>query len=133
MEKVEFEYFGVILIVHLNGTIETKDRIITQRNQYSEYTRTIKGKVLSPRCNGKSGYFQVKICNKGLGKNEYVHRLVWMAFNGEIPEGYEIEHKDDDKSNNALSNLELFTRKQNMGKVLNKMTRDSLGRFEKLN
>lgn len=133
MEKIVFEYFGVPLIIHSNGIIETQDREIIARNQYKEYTRLQKGKVLQPYCNGKAGYFQLKIHNGGKYKHEYVHRLVWMAFKGEIPEGYEIEHKDDDKSNNALSNLELFTRKQNMDKVLNKMTRDSLGRFEKLN
>ncbi len=43
---------------------------------------------------------------------------MWIAFNGEIPEGYEIDHDDNDKSNNALSNLNLKTRKENMDKML---------------
>lgn len=36
----------------------------------------------------------------------YLHREVWKDANGEIPEGHVIHHKDGDKSNNALENLE---------------------------
>lgn len=43
-----------------------------------------------------------------------VHRLVWSAFRGPIPEGLEINHKDFDRTNNRLSNLELMTPSQNV-------------------
>lgn len=36
-----------------------------------------------------------------------LHRAVWEFYNGEIPEGYEIHHKDEDTSNNDISNLEM--------------------------
>lgn len=36
-----------------------------------------------------------------------LHRVVWQHFNGEIPDGYHIHHKDHDKSNNKPENLEL--------------------------
>ena len=36
----------------------------------------------------------------------------------DIPEGYEIDHLDEDKANNNLSNLALKTRKENMDKML---------------
>ena len=42
-----------------------------------------------------------------------VHRLVWIGFNGEIPKGLEINHKDGNKENNRLDNLEAVTPKQN--------------------
>lgn len=38
-------------------------------------------------------------------------RTVWIAFVGEIPDGYCIRHKDGDKMNNGLSNLELTRRR----------------------
>jgi len=44
----------------------------------------------------------------------YLHRLVWETFMGDIPEGLQINHKDGDKSNNNLSNLELVTPQQNL-------------------
>ena len=36
----------------------------------------------------------------------YVHRIVYEAFVGEIPDGYDIHHKDGNPINNMLSNLE---------------------------
>lgn len=42
-----------------------------------------------------------------------VHRLVWEAFNGEVPEGMEIDHIDRNPSNNNLSNLRTVSRSQN--------------------
>lgn len=38
-----------------------------------------------------------------------MHVYVWEHYNGEIPTGYEVHHKDRDKSNNDISNLELLT------------------------
>lgn len=40
---------------------------------------------------------------------ERLHRYVWKYYNGDIPEGYEIHHKDFDKGNNDISNLEMLT------------------------
>ena len=48
------------------------------------------------------------------GKLRYLHTIVWSAFMGEIPEGYEIDHIDCNKLNNALYNLELVTHSENM-------------------
>lgn len=45
-----------------------------------------------------------------------VHRLVWLAFKGEIPQGYEIDHIDENKHNNRLDNLQLVTHSQNVKK-----------------
>ncbi len=42
------------------------------------------------------------------------HRIVWECFCGKIPEGLEINHKDGNKQNNCLSNLELVTHAENM-------------------
>ena len=52
----------------------------------------------------KKGYFRT-LFN---GKPKYVHRLVWEQNIGEIPEGYVVHHKDGDKSNNNLENLQLM-------------------------
>ena len=34
-----------------------------------------------------------------------LHRVVWEYYNGPIPEGYEIHHKDRNPENNDISNL----------------------------
>lgn len=36
-----------------------------------------------------------------------VHRLVWEAFHGRIPEGMEIDHRNTDRTDNRLENLKL--------------------------
>ena len=38
-----------------------------------------------------------------------IHRVIWSYYNGEIPENCVIHHKDFNKDNNDLSNLELLT------------------------
>lgn len=43
----------------------------------------------------------------------YSHRVIWIFRNGDIPDGLEINHKDGNRSNNKLSNLEIITHAQN--------------------
>lgn len=41
------------------------------------------------------------------------HRVIWFYFNGNIPEGMQIDHIDGDKLNNSLSNLRCVTSYEN--------------------
>lgn len=43
-----------------------------------------------------------------------VHRLVWDAYNGCLPVGMTVNHKDGDKTNNAIENLEVLSQSDNM-------------------
>lgn len=42
------------------------------------------------------------------------HRVVWVWNNGAIPEGFVVNHKDYNRANNHISNLELMTQKENL-------------------
>lgn len=42
-----------------------------------------------------------------------LHRVIWTAVNGEIPKGMQVNHIDENKDNNSISNLELLTPKEN--------------------
>ena len=42
------------------------------------------------------------------GQNRYEHRLVWERHFGPIPEGMVLHHKDENRLNNDISNLELI-------------------------
>lgn len=42
-----------------------------------------------------------------------IHRVIWMLHNGEIPDGYVIDHIDGDVRNNLISNLRATTCKTN--------------------
>ena len=59
--------------------------------------------------NQTTGYWQIVIS----GKYYSGHVLIWIYHNGEIPKGYIIDHKDEDKSNDNIENLRLATRSQN--------------------
>ena len=61
----------------------------------------------------KNGYYNVVLCLNSVGKNAIVHRLVWTTFNGPIPEGLQINHLNENKSDNRLENLSLCTPKEN--------------------
>ena len=62
----------------------------------------------------KDGYLHVELYKNRKGKKFYVHRLVWEAFNGAIPEGMQVNHINEDKTDNRLENLNLMTPKENM-------------------
>lgn len=41
------------------------------------------------------------------GIRKRMHVYVWEYYNGSVPAGYHVHHKDENKSNNDISNLEL--------------------------
>lgn len=61
----------------------------------------------------KTGYLQVTLYKNKKPITYKVHRLVWEAFNGEIPEGMQVNHINEVKTDNRLENLNLMTPKEN--------------------
>ena len=63
----------------------------------------------------KDGYQIVSLTdNEGKQKTYYLHRVVWEAVNGEpIPDEMQINHRNEIKTSNMISNLELLTHKEN--------------------
>lgn len=84
-----------------------------------------KGKVIKTSL-GSSGYEQVHLSKDSVVKTFMVHRLVAKTFI-DNPENYpEVNHKDEDKRNNSIDNLEWCDRNynQNYGTAIRRM-RDS--------
>lgn len=63
----------------------------------------------------KNGRERVRLYEEGgkTLKHLQVHRLVWEAFNGTIPDGMQVNHIDERPWNNAVWNLNLMTPKEN--------------------
>lgn len=72
------------------------------------------GKPLSKH-DTRKGYYRVKIYQNGRRHWLFVHKAVALAFIPN-PDGlYCINHKDEDKKNNAVDNLEWCTLAYNLG------------------
>ena len=74
-----------------------------------------KGKVkeLAPQDNGR-GYLAVWLWDADGRNHHYVHRLVAKSFIPNPQNFLEVNHLDEDKSNNQASNLEWCTSKHNV-------------------
>lgn len=60
----------------------------------------------------KTGYY---LSNHRIGeKRTRLHVYVWEKYNGKTPEGYHIHHKDHNKDNNEMENLELMTQAEHL-------------------
>jgi len=90
--------------------------IIRQRRNYNSIDRP---RILSPSPCG-AGYPTVILCDGRSNRTAcMLHRLVAATFLGPIPEGRWIHHKDGDKTNNQLGNLEIVTPSANARAAVN--------------
>ena len=64
-----------------------------------------------------SGYKVVSLREKEVKKQCRVHRILWIAAHGIIPDGYVIDHINNDKLDNRLCNLQLLRPEENSTKA----------------
>lgn len=76
------------------------------------YNNTNCKKNLKPRFI-KCGYKTIYLNKNNIQKGFLIHRLVYEAFYGTIPEGMQINHINEIKSDNSIWNLNLMTPKEN--------------------
>ena len=60
-----------------------------------------------------NGYLQIVLCKKGKEEKRLIHILVAEAFIGKRKRGMQINHKDENKTNNNVNNLEWCNAKYN--------------------
>ena len=71
-----------------------------------------KMKELRPRAD-RDGYLRVCLCINGRRVEKRIHRLVAQAFVTNPDDEPEVNHKDEDKTNNSMENLEWCSRDYN--------------------
>ena len=92
----------------LSTSIPTAHSIKLGKTWAGESThRAIKNRLIK-------GYSIVDLCKNGKYFRGSVHRMMWETFNGPIKSKLEVNHKDLNRSNNQLTNLELVTHQQNI-------------------
>lgn len=72
-----------------------------------------KERMMCPTSNG-NGYLLITLSNRGKRKNKYIHRLVAEAFIENPENKSSVNHKDYDRANNTVKNLEWVTVKENV-------------------
>lgn len=78
----------------------------------------VSGKILKPRKD--RGYLHVKLYKDGIGKIYKVHRLVANTFILNPLNLPEVNHIDENKSNNNVENLEWISHQENIDYSLSK-------------
>ena len=100
-------YIGIIEVSSF-GRVRTLNRVVPRNGGIC----SIKGRVLKQYDNG-SGYLRVHFHIDGKWTNKYVHRLVAETFISN-PENFpQVNHKDCDRTNNNVKNLEFCTASYN--------------------
>lgn len=97
------------------GRVRTLDRVVSNENG----TRFLKGRVLKQSYNEK-GYLKVNIPIDGKFATKKVHRLVAQTFIPNPDSLPEVNHKNCNRADNRVSNLEFCTHQENIA-YLNKL------------
>lgn len=101
------------IIMEKNGVVYDYTGLyqISNMGKIKSYVRDKNGKIMNPRkCNG---YLSINLVKNSIGKMFYVHRIVATMFIENPSKLPEVNHIDENKSNNNVSNLEWCDRKYN--------------------
>tara|TARA_R110000803_G_scaffold1757_1_gene5738 strand:- start:133 stop:654 length:522 start_codon:yes stop_codon:yes gene_type:complete len=106
-------YEGLYQISNL-GRLKSLDRVTIRKNKIPI---SIKGRFIICFLD-KVGYYRVSLSKYGKYKKYRLHQLVAMAFLNHKPNGYKmiVDHIDNNKLNNELSNLQLISHRENCSK-----------------
>ena len=101
------DYEGLYVVSSL-GRIKSMPKKFIRNGAVTHFEE----KILTP--SDSHGYRSVVLTKNGIHKTHSVHRLVALAFI-QNPNSYtQINHKDENKSNNRVENLEWCTHSYNM-------------------
>lgn len=102
--------------VSSKGSVRSVARVIERahpKNPARVQVRAYGGRVLRLQ-NSRQGYVSVGLWRQNRGHTHDVHVLVCEAFLGSRAPGMDVNHKDGNRKNNHIENLEWVTRRENL-------------------
>ena len=109
LENIEGEEWRDVIGYNGLYQISSYGRVKSLRNKYGTYREKILKQLLN-----KFGYLQVNLNKEGKMKTFYVHRLVAQVFIDNPNNHPQVNHKNEDKTDNCVDNLEWCTQKYNL-------------------
>ena len=111
------------------GRVYSVDRLIPVNDNGRQYNKALGRKQMKQNMHSK-GYKVVSLTKDGKTKTVFVHRIVAEAFISNEDNLPMVNHKDEDKTNNFVENLEWCTAKYNRsyGKAIEKHAKTIRGR-----
>lgn len=88
------------------GRIRGVDRVSHYKLYGKDVYKLVKGKIIKQVFDGRKLYLQASLCKDGKSVRYLTHRLVAKTFIENPFNLPEVNHKDEDKTNNSVSNLE---------------------------
>lgn len=101
-------YEGLYQVSSL-GRVKSMGRLVCRPGKLPHFKRPV---IL--RGVNRSGYFYVHLSRGGVTWQCAIHRLVAAAFLTHLPDRNEVNHKDGNKRNNVIDNLEWCNRSENI-------------------
>lgn len=119
-----FYHTGISGLEQNPVTIKPKKEICKPIPGYSNYEVSNWGRIfivkngtriekLPKPCSGREQYLSIQLWNQGQKKKICVHNLVAKVFLGEIPDGYVVDHINNNPSDNYVTNLQIVTIAEN--------------------
>ena len=105
---------------HENNLIKLNVEVWRSIENYDNYAVSSFGKVknvitgrMLKAADNKDGYLRINSCDDGVMKTFTVHRLVACAFIDNQDDKECVDHKNNNRTNNHISNLRWATNKEN--------------------
>jgi len=79
---------------------------VTNKGDVYSYRKNRKHIKMKPYKGNKLGYLKIDFRKNKVGKQLFIHQIVYTVFHGQMPEGHHVHHKDGNFLNNHMDNLE---------------------------